>query len=640
MKNSRVFVSGGSGVIGLELVPKLVSRGAIVMVGDLKPKPESFDQSVVYRQGDLNEMTVTELAGFYPDVIIHLAATFERSEETYEFWEENFLHNISLSHHLMTLAKDLSSIKRFVFASSYLIYDPALYQFRSEQKSPVSLKESDNILPRNLTGMAKLAHEIEIRFIDQYKSMHFTTVSARIYRGYGRNSRDVISRWIRLALLDKPLTVFRPEGVFDYIYAADTAEGLIRLAYTNAVNGIINLGTGKSRKVQDVIDILYNNFPALQVNIENSLIPYEASQADMTLFHKNINWLPEYDLERSIPEIIEFERSRLNAPNFEVRPLKILVTSASKKIPMIKAVKNGANKISKDNKIITGDINNSALSKYFSDEFWLMPKSIDENINKILAECAKRGVKIILPTRDGELSFWSKNKSKFLKKGISIIVSSPESIARCLDKLEFSEFGKANKLSFISSSTNIDHIDACAYVVKERYGAGSESIGINLNSKEAIAHSKKLKNPIFQPFVAGIEISIDAWLTANGSLRGLVLRKRDLVENGESQITTTFSNANIAKQATACLEALNLSGPVVMQAIITKNNQLMVIECNSRFGGASTTSIAAGLDVFYWSFQEALGVYKQNESFNRVYTEIKQIRVPSDTYEIIHDTDL
>jgi len=52
----------------------------------------------------------------------------------------------------MTVAKDLPSLQRVVFASSYLIYDPALYQFATPQAHAVALKESDPILPRNLTG--------------------------------------------------------------------------------------------------------------------------------------------------------------------------------------------------------------------------------------------------------------------------------------------------------------------------------------------------------------------------------------------------------------------------------------------------------------------------------------------------------
>src|SRR4051794_16458707 len=129
MKGRRVFVSGGAGVIGLEIIPRLIARGAIVLVGDLKPRPSAFDPTVIYRHGDLNTMTLVELKAFAPDTFIHLAATFERSTETAGFWEENFLHNVRLSHHLITLCRDLKCLRRVVFASSYLIYDPARYQF-------------------------------------------------------------------------------------------------------------------------------------------------------------------------------------------------------------------------------------------------------------------------------------------------------------------------------------------------------------------------------------------------------------------------------------------------------------------------------------------------------------------------------
>ena len=107
----RVFISGGAGVIGLQLVPKLSVVGAEIFVGDLKPRPINFGSNVRYRRGDLNTLSGTELEAFAPDTFIHLAATFERSSETYEFWSENFKNNVSLSHHLMTLVKKSSTIK-------------------------------------------------------------------------------------------------------------------------------------------------------------------------------------------------------------------------------------------------------------------------------------------------------------------------------------------------------------------------------------------------------------------------------------------------------------------------------------------------------------------------------------------------
>ncbi len=179
LENKKIFVSGGAGVIGQELITKLHVLGAQVLVGDLKPKPKQFPISVQYIQGDLNYLTHEVLNEFSPEIFIHLAATFERSTETYSFWDENSWHNVRLSHHLATLTKDLNSVKKIINASSYLIYDPSLYSFNQAQKSPYSLKETDPIYPRNLTGMAKLAHEIELRFLQNFtkiKSLILTHV--------------------------------------------------------------------------------------------------------------------------------------------------------------------------------------------------------------------------------------------------------------------------------------------------------------------------------------------------------------------------------------------------------------------------------------------------------------------------------
>jgi len=101
----RIFISGGAGVIGQEMVRLLATLppDVQVLVGDLKPRPAEFPARFWYRQGDLNGLTAPEIAAFAPDLFVHLAATFERSAETYGFWEENFRHNVQLSHHLMTV---------------------------------------------------------------------------------------------------------------------------------------------------------------------------------------------------------------------------------------------------------------------------------------------------------------------------------------------------------------------------------------------------------------------------------------------------------------------------------------------------------------------------------------------------------
>ena len=61
LKNKRIFISGGAGVIGCELVNILNNYGAKLLVGDIKRRPISFPSNVQYRRGDLNYIETYEI---------------------------------------------------------------------------------------------------------------------------------------------------------------------------------------------------------------------------------------------------------------------------------------------------------------------------------------------------------------------------------------------------------------------------------------------------------------------------------------------------------------------------------------------------------------------------------------------------
>jgi len=636
----RIFISGGAGVIGQEMVRCLAALPADleVLVGDLKPRPADFPARFRYRQGDLNFLTEQEIGVFAPDLFIHLAATFERSTETYGFWEENFQHNVRLSHHLMTVQKDLLSLRRVVFASSYLIYDPALYNFAEVPAQPRPLRETDPILPRNLTGMAKLAHEIELRFLQTFRGAQFSTAIPRIYRGYGRNGRDITSRWVRMLLAGEEITVYGAESFFDYLYAADTAEGLLRLAAAETVTGIINLGTGQARRVADVVEVLKQNFPGLQARYVASDILFEASQADMTLWSSQIDWLPPTTLETAIPEIIAYERARAAAGAAAKAPGHVLISSVAGKVPLVRAVQEAARRVHPDIQVIGGDMNPHCLGRHFTDGFWQMPATSDEHLPDIIAQCQAQGIAHVIPTRDGELAFWSRHRAALAQAGIAVLVSEPEAVHRCLDKLEFSAFGLSHGLPVIPTTLNLDapslteaHASAAAgYVVKERHGAGSLSLGLNLPEAAALEHAKGLAEPIFQSFVHGQEISVDAYIDRSGKVKGLVARTRDVIVRGESQVTTTLINPALEAQLIPIVEKLGLYGPLVLQALLTDDGSLHLIECNCRFGGASTLGIAAGVDSFFWFLQEAAGADLSQFPFQPATVPLRQVRAAAD----------
>lgn len=628
----RVFVSGGAGVIGCELVPRLLAHGAEVLVGDLKPRPSAFPAVVHYRHGDLNTLRAGELAAFAPDAFIHLAATFERSTESRGFWDENFRHNVQLSHHLMGLAAAQPTLQRVVFASSYLIYEPSLYLFGAPH-APVGLRETDPVLPRNLTGMAKLAHEIELRFLAGFADAGFSSVCARIFRGYGRGSRDVISRWVRALLQNEPITVYRPEGCFDYVYAADAAEGLLRLAATPDIDGIVNLGTGRARHVQEVVEALRTLFPQLRAQTAETDIAYEASQADTTRLQAQLGWVPQYTLERALPEIVAFERARLAQPPVDEPPPVVLLSSSSAKVPLLRALQAAARRLHPEARVIAGDLDAGALSARLADDFWQMPPTRPESLASLLAGCRVRGITHVLPSRDGELAFWAAHAAHFAGIGVAVMVAPTAAVALCTDKLVFANFGRAHDLPVIPAALSPADLPGCErFVVKERHGAGSRAIGLDLDRAAAVAHARTLAEPLYQPFVAGPEISIDAWMDRHRRVKGLVLRRRDEVVNGESRVTTTFRDPGIEQAARRLLEALGLSGPVVLQAKLDAAGRLAVIECNARFGGASTTGLQAGLDSLYWSLVEGQGGQVDDCPFLRIDGELCQVRVPHDLY--------
>ena len=137
-------------------------------------------------------------------------------------------------------------------------------------------------------------------------------------------------------------------------------------------------------------------------------------------------------------------------------------------------------------------------------------------------------------------------------------------------------------------------------------------------------------NPIFQPFIEGTEISVDAYHDTQCNFIGLSLRNRDNVIEGESQITSTFRDLNLEKEIEIILSHLKLSGCVVIQAIIDSFGKIHIIECNARFGGASTVSQQVGLHSLKWAISEKIETINKKPIFIREDFEVVQHRINTD----------
>ncbi|MDA7523746.1 NAD(P)-dependent oxidoreductase [Akkermansiaceae bacterium] len=308
----RVLVTGGSGVIGRELLARLAKYNCDVLNLDRVDLVGDFGDRIEHHTVDIAFDGMDLIREFDPHVILHLSAAFERSTESTDFWKTNWMDNSIVSHRLLDFAASSDTVEVFTFASSYLIYEPAQYMSDEYIPEPRLLNENDRVSPRNVCGAAKYYTERELDFLCGHNKPGMRAVSARIYRVYGCGSRDVVSRWVRSAIANETIELYNEENRFDYIYAGDVAEGLLQLTLSSSAQGVVNLGSGNARQVSELAAGVGAHFPEWfeKIRREGGKEAYERSCADVALLEKITGWCPEVKLEDGIAKIIEFEQEK------------------------------------------------------------------------------------------------------------------------------------------------------------------------------------------------------------------------------------------------------------------------------------------------------------------------------------------
>jgi len=316
---------------------------------------------------------------------------------------------------------------------------------------------------------------------------------------------------------------------------------------------------------------------------------------------------------------------------------RILVSSSSSKIPLLRSLVESASRVSPELIVLAGDHDPLAISSFFDWEFIRTPETTDQNALLMLKLLVESGVRLVFPTRDGELEFWARHAGNYRRAGISVVCSPSQVLAKSLDKLEFFHFATGLGLPVIFTSEDPHAIESPALVVKERWGSGSAGLSLNVQRETAIRQAAYLKSPIFQPYIKGRELSADVWRSKDGQQCFCSLRVRDIVHEGEARVTTTIRDEAVEEIVVELAQALGLVGPGVAQIILDEKNTPHIIEFNARFGGASTASIAAGFPILDLTLSDFLDV--PSPPFPYVEPRhIRQVRYPMDL--IIEDPSI
>jgi carbamoyl-phosphate synthase large subunit len=313
-----------------------------------------------------------------------------------------------------------------------------------------------------------------------------------------------------------------------------------------------------------------------------------------------------------------------------------LLSSSGSKGSLLRHLQLAVRKLSPESVVFAGDSDPNALTRFLSDYFWVMPDLDTTGLEVIANELIARNITTVLPSRDGELVFWARNASYFLGKGINVISSPLPVIELCRDKLMFASYGTNHGLPFIPTSTDLSEISGDRVVVKERFGSGSSGMWLDQTRASAQLVSTHAIEPIFQPQISGIEISIDVWGSRNNGVYHAAVRERVLVVRGESKVTRVFRDEKLERFFGKLAKDLGIVGPAVFQAFL-KDESVHVIECNPRFGGASTASIAAGIPLLELSLLDAWGSNFEPDSGSFSLRPLTQVRWSKD--EVFYDSD-
>jgi len=290
--------------------------------------------------------------------------------------------------------------------------------------------------------------------------------------------------------------------------------------------------------------------------------------------------------------------------------INVLITSVSRKVWLVKAFKDALKQEGIDGKVISVDINPLSAGFYVSDKHYLIPSSSDPNfIPAVLEICKKENIKLLIPTRDGELLLFAKNKEKFENQGTHVMISNPEVIKICNDKYKFYQFLTRNNIpipkTYLPGEVDFSSMHY-PLLLKSRYGSGSKSIFKVKNERELKFFVDYIPGPLIQEFIAGKEYTIDLFSDFNEKVLTVVPRERIETFCGESYKGKTVKDIQMVEYARSLAEKLGTIGHITAQCI-KNNKEIKFIEVNPRFGGGAILGIKAGANTPLFLLRLVLG---------------------------------
>ena len=306
----KVLVTGGSGFIGAELLPKLIEIGHEVC---------SLERYVTGRYvlgartatvfGDLRDgFSIRKLVkDTQPEAVIHLAAispvaySYDHPQEVFEV---NALGTVNLAEACL---REVPNFKHFLYAGTS-------EEYGNQDKFPAT--EDAELRPNSPYSVSKVAADEYLQYMRA--AYDFPVTVLRPFNTYGRkdNTHFVVERTITQMLQGKTVRLGDPTPMRDFIYVDDHVDAYLTCLNNSKAKGeVFNFCTGRDISIKGLIELIskltgfkgkiqWNTIPARPLDIKKLLGSYEKAK-------RVLGWQPKYTLEEGLKKTIEFWENKL-----------------------------------------------------------------------------------------------------------------------------------------------------------------------------------------------------------------------------------------------------------------------------------------------------------------------------------------
>ena len=257
-RGKKILVAGGTGLVGQQLVPKLINFGAKVFVASLDDK--SLVNHKIENFYNLNLMNLDNCIKITKDkeIVFNLLGVTGSPKINIEKPASFMMSNIYCAINLL-MAAQISKVKKYLYTSTYGVYAHSTIM-KEDDVWKTFPSENDKF-----AGWAKRIGELQIEAFKieyNFESLHIVR-PANIYGPYANfdpeNSMVIPSLIRRLIEGENPLIVWgNGSAVRDFIFSADVADAMIRVMQKK-IEKPINIGSGTGVSIKKLVNTLLSS---------------------------------------------------------------------------------------------------------------------------------------------------------------------------------------------------------------------------------------------------------------------------------------------------------------------------------------------------------------------------------------------